>query len=86
MTPETRKLADDCFLHDKDRLRHHEALKILQDRMAPVADTTELPLSQAGGKILSQPVIAPRNIPAFDNSAVDGYAYAHADFERTGGF
>ena len=33
----TRKLRDDCFLHDDDRLRHGEALAILRERVAPVA-------------------------------------------------
>jgi len=80
------KLADDCFVHDKDRLKHSEALEILRARMEVIADLETLPLEEANGRILAEDVIAPRNIPAFDNSAVDGYAFAHADFEPTGGF
>jgi len=81
-----RKLADDCFVHDKDRLRHEDALTLLRERMTPIAGITEIELAKTTGKILAEDVIAPRNIPAFDNSAVDGYAYAHADYQAAGGF
>jgi len=81
-----RKLLDDCFLHDKDRLRHDEALAILRDRLSPVADVEDVPLAQAIGRICARNVTAPRDVPAADNSAVDGYAFAHADHAATGGF
>ena len=80
------KLADDCFVHDKDRLRHTDALEILRERMHTIADIETVSLDIANGRILAKDIIAPRNIPAFDNSAVDGYAFAHSDFEPTGGF
>ena len=80
------KLEDDCFIHDKDRLRHADALEILRKRMTAIADTQTIELKDANGKILAKDIVAPRNIPAFDNSAVDGYAFAHTDFEQTGGF
>jgi len=34
-----KPLLDDCFLHDKDRLRHHEALAILKSRLTAIAWT-----------------------------------------------
>lgn len=80
------KLVDDCFLHDKDRLRHANALEILRENMRTIAESETIALADANGRILAGDVIAPRNIPAFDNSAVDGYAFAHDDFEPTGGF
>lgn len=80
------KLLDDCFLHDKDRMRHHEAIELLKQRMQTIADTQTVDLARAGGRILAEDIIAPRNIPAFNNSAVDGYAFAHAEHEPTGGF
>lgn len=42
-----------------------------------------LPLSQAGGRILGQQLIAKENVPAFDRSPYDGYALRAADTERT---
>lgn len=80
------KLANDCFLHDKDRLRHAQALDILRSNMRTIADIETISLADAHGRILAEDIIAPRNIPAFNNSAVDGYAYAYDDFEPTGGF
>lgn len=38
-----------------------------------------LPLSQAVGKFTSSPVFAPINVPSFDNSGMDGYAFAWED-------
>jgi molybdopterin molybdotransferase len=73
-----RRLLDDCFLHDRDRLRHAEALKLMDERLAPVAAIEEVALVAGLGRVLAEDVIAPRPIPAFANSAVDGYAFAHA--------
>ena len=75
----TRKLIDDCFVHDRDRLRHAEALALLKSRVAPVTGIETLPLVDAAGRILAQAVAAKLPVPAHHNAAVDGYAFAHAD-------
>ena len=72
----TRKLLDDCFLHDKDRMRHDDAVALILERMSPVAAVETVPLSQAHGRVLAEQYAAPHNIPAFNNAAVDGYAFA----------
>jgi len=81
-----RTILDDCFVHDKDRLRHDEALAILKAGVAPVVGTQMVRLEEASGRVLAEPVTSPRAVPADDNSAVDGYAFAFADFQATGGF
>jgi molybdopterin molybdotransferase len=81
-----RAILDDCFLHDKDRLRHDEALAILKAAVAPVVGTERVSLDEASGRVLAEPVTSPRAVPADDNSAVDGYAFTFADYETTGGF
>ncbi|MFN3130890.1 gephyrin-like molybdotransferase Glp [Roseibium sp.] len=81
-----KPLLNDCFLHDKDRLKHAEALAILKDRLAPVAALETVPLGDALGRILAEDITAPRNIPLADNSAVDGYAFRFADHDEAGGF
>ncbi len=86
MRDKPAKLIDDCFIHDKDRLRHEEALAILMERLVPIVEPETISLANANNRVLAKSIIAPRNIPAFDNSAVDGYAYAASDFENTGGF
>ena len=74
------KLLDDCFLHDGDRMRHADALALLKERVQPVADIETITLDKANGRILAETIKAPRPIPSTDNSAVDGYAFAHADY------
>lgn len=81
-----RRLLDDCFLTDSERLRHDEALTILRERVGPVVEPEPVPLEAALGRILAETVVSPRNVPAADNAAVDGYAFAHADFVAAGGF
>ncbi len=79
-------IADDCFAHDRDRLTHDEAIAILRERMAPVTVSETVPLDQAAGRIAAEPVIARHSVPGRDNSAVDGYAFAAAQYEACGGF
>ncbi len=81
-----KQLLDDCFLHDKDRLRHHEALTILKDRLTAVATAETVRLEAALERVLADDLSAPRNVPLADNSAVDGYAFRHGDFDEAGGF
>ncbi len=81
-----RRLIDDCFLTDSERLRHDEALAILRERVGRVVEPECLPLADALGRILAETVVSPRNVPAADNAAVDGYAFAHADYEAAGGY
>ncbi len=79
-------ILDDCFVHDKDRLRHDEALAILKAAVAPVVGTETLALEEASERVLAEAITSPRAVPAADNSAVDGYAFAYDDYEATGGF
>jgi molybdopterin molybdotransferase len=78
----TAKLIDDCFVLDKDRLPHREALAILRSRVGPVVDVEQVKLADAGGRFLAEPVAAPRPIPAHDNAAVDGYAFAYSAYDK----
>ena len=75
-----RRLLDDCFLHDRDRMRHDEVLALLDERLARIVASETVPLDQAGGRFLAAPVTAPRDVPLHDNAAVDGYAFAFADY------
>ena len=81
----TFKLINDCFVLDKDRLPHHEALSILKSRVRPVVAAEKVPLADATGRFLAEPIIAPRPIPAHDNAAVDGYAFAASSYDAAKG-
>lgn len=80
----TRSL-DDCFLHDKDRITHGEALVLLRERLRPVVETQSCPLMEAGGRLIAETVTAPRPIPAHTNAAVDGYAFGWGDYDPNEG-
>ncbi len=81
-----RRLIDDCFLTDSERLRHDEALAILRARVVRVVRVEEIALDRAAGRIIAESVTSPRAVPAGDNAAVDGYAFAHSDYEEAGGW
>ena len=81
----TPNLINDCFLHDKDRLRHHEAIDLLRSRLNVLVGQELIELSTATGRILAETIDAPRPIPLNDNSAVDGYAFNSSDFNAIGG-
>ena len=73
-------LINDCFLHDKDRLRHDEAIALLQQRLVPVVGSEEISAGEAFGRILAQDISAPHKVPLHTNAAVDGYAFNAEDF------
>lgn len=79
----TLKLADDCFILDKDRLPHGEALAILKSRVRPIVEMEEVTLESAAGRYLGEAIVAPRPIPAHDNAAVDGYSFVYASYDKT---
>jgi molybdopterin molybdotransferase len=81
----TAKLIDDCFVLDKDRLPHDEAIAILKSRVQPVVGVEQVKLAKAAGRFLAENIVSPRAIPAHDNSAVDGYAFAHAAYDQDQG-
>jgi molybdopterin molybdotransferase len=70
---------DDCFAHDPKRMPAGEALALLAQRVRPVVGEDTVPLAEAHGRILAETLVSDRDVPAFDNVAVDGFAFAHAD-------
>ena len=74
-----RKLVDDCFVHDRDRLPHEEVITLLNERLHPVVGSAFVPLAEGLGRVLAADCAAPRPIPAYDNAAVDGFAVCHKD-------
>jgi len=77
-------LEDDCFVHSGGMITAGEALARLEASVRPVAGTEFVDLAIAGGRILAEPVIAARDIPDFDNAAVDGFGFAHSSLNATG--
>jgi molybdopterin molybdotransferase len=72
---------DDCFAHDRDRLSHADAVRLITHETRPIAAAASVPLERASGRFAAAEVRAPRDVPGHDNSAVDGYAIRHADLK-----
>ena len=75
------QLTDDCFAFSGPLLPVDEVERIIRERVTPVAETETAALSVASGRVLASDVVAPIDLPPFDNSAVDGYAVRHADLD-----
>jgi molybdopterin molybdotransferase len=75
------QLTDDCFAFSGPLLRVDEVERIIRERVTPVAETETVALNAASGRVLASDVVAPIDLPPFDNSAVDGYAVRHADLD-----
>jgi molybdopterin molybdotransferase len=57
----------------------HAALAALMARLAPIADHESAGIAAATGRVLANDVVAHIDVPAFANSAMDGYAMRSAD-------
>ena len=59
-----------------------EAIKLITDAAAPVTETMTVPLLDAYGRIAAEDMISEGPVPAFDRSAMDGYAVHSQDVAR----
>lgn len=73
------QLSDDCFAFGGTLLAVEEGVRLISERVAPVAAHQAVPLPDADGRILAADVLAPIDLPPADNAAVDGYAVRYAD-------
>jgi len=73
------QLSDDCFAFGGALLSVDEALARIDAGVVAVVDSETAPLKLATGRVLARDLIAAMDLPPHANSAVDGYAVAHAD-------
>jgi molybdopterin molybdotransferase len=76
----TRSLTD----YDPAALPVPQAQQIIARFVQPVQELEHLDLRLALGRVLAQDIISPISVPAHDNSAMDGYAFAGADLQADG--
>lgn len=65
-------------------LTFDEALELLLARARKVKGTDRVPLTEATGRILAEPVLSSVDVPPLDNSGMDGYAVRCADVPAVG--
>ena len=78
------RLSDDCFAAGGDLLTVAAALARIDERVAAAVEIETVPLARAAGRVLARDLVAPIDLPPYANSAVDGYALAHADLAPAG--
>jgi molybdopterin molybdotransferase len=78
------QLSDDCFAFGGKLLSVDAAAAMIAERIPALGGTETVPLSAALGRVLAGDLRAPIPLPPFFNSAVDGYAFRHADLARDG--
>ncbi|RMG31495.1 MAG: molybdopterin molybdenumtransferase MoeA [Gammaproteobacteria bacterium] len=73
-------MTQDCCATPKTSLIPVETARTrILERVRPVSGTEYVPLAGALDRVLAVDVASPIDVPAFDNSAMDGYAVRHAD-------
>ncbi len=76
----SKPLIDDCFQLASPTMRHAAAVTMLAARVHPIVDSESVPLERAVGRMLASPALAQFPVPSHTNSAVDGFAFAHAAY------
>jgi molybdopterin molybdotransferase len=65
--------------YDPDALHVAKAREAIRACLAPLTDVESIPVRKALGRILAQDIVPGINVPAHDNSAMDGYAVRFSD-------
>jgi molybdopterin molybdotransferase len=68
--------------YDPDALRVDKAREAIRSCLSPIADTENVSTRSALGRILAQDIVPQIDVPAHDNSAMDGYAVRFSDLEK----
>ena len=68
------QLTDDCFAFGGNLTKVDDALSQLQSILTPIVNSEKVSLERALNRILAENVVASKNVPADNNSAVDGFS------------
>jgi len=78
------QLSDDCFAFGGPLLTLDAARAMIAAQVRRIEGTERVGLLAADGRVLAADLVAPVDLPPFDNSAVDGYAVQLAGLEKGG--
>ncbi|MEI8188108.1 MAG: gephyrin-like molybdotransferase Glp [candidate division NC10 bacterium] len=70
----------------KALLSLEEGMRILLENVSPLARTERVPLLEAAGRVLAEPIVAAMDVPPFPRAAMDGYAVIAQDTFGAGNF
>ena len=78
------ELAESPLAAGERHLSVAQAREAITAVLRPITDTQTVPLTQALGRVLAADVISPIDVPAHDNSAMDGFAFDGAALAADG--
>jgi len=82
-SPSLADIAAKLEAYDPQALPANEVLNFLDHLVAPVQEQETVDIFSALGRVTAQDVISPINVPAHDNSAMDGYAFDGMGLHKT---
>jgi molybdopterin molybdotransferase len=68
--------------YDPDALRVDKAREAILACLTPISESEKIPTKETVGRILAEDIVPRINVPAHDNSAMDGYAIRFSDAEQ----
>lgn len=71
--------------YDPNALPVAQAQAVMRDFVQPVTGIARVPIRSALDRVLAEDVLSSIDVPAHDNSAMDGFAFAGAELSRDGG-
>lgn len=73
-----------CDEFDPNALLVEQARSKILESVTPISDTEDLPIRDALNRVLASPIRSTIDVPAYTNSAMDGYAIQGTDIPDTG--
>jgi molybdopterin molybdotransferase len=68
--------------YDPDALRVDKAREAILACLRPITESEKVPTKEILGRVLAEDIVPRINVPAHDNSAMDGYAIRFSDVEK----
>jgi molybdopterin molybdotransferase len=65
--------------YDPNSMPVEKARQFIKQYLDPVGETETVTLHQSLGRVIAQDILSPANVPNYDNSAMDGYAFNSQD-------
>jgi molybdopterin molybdotransferase len=69
--------------YDPDALRADKAREAILSVLAPIKEMESVPVRMGLGRVLAQEIVPQINVPAHDNTAMDGYAVRFSDLRES---
>ena len=69
--------------YDPDALHVDKAREAIRACLSPIGETARVPVREALGRILAEAIVPSIDVPAHDNSAMDGYAVRSEDLNSS---